>query len=451
MLRDSSLPCRNTVDFLDDPALLDQLARSSGFLKRKPRKLTPRDFVKAVVLATADARISLGGIALHTGHAEAEGCSRQNIHKRCDSSAVAFMREVAGHAIAHGCPALPAPAAAEFFNRINIQDGSVVRLHDCASGHFPAFSGTAGNKAMLRLQFAYDYKSGRTLLATPAAYSHTDTAAAGELLDELEPRDLCLRDMGYYKAELFERMDAMGVFYLSRLKSEVKIPRDDGGPAMALDEFLHGLRGQSFDGTIRVGAVRGFTTRLVATRVPEAVAAERRRKLHAEAKRTRKPVSRLKLALADWMLFVTNIPRETAGPEELRKLYGLRWHVELVFKALKGHGCLRALAAHASNPHHLEVLLLGQLMQIFLNLRLWRMLSPARKGAPRLSRAEDGRRDPRNAPGDVAGRALPGVVGEAPANPALPLPLRQKEAPQPGRNLGGWLRLTRMARSAGLL
>ena len=234
-------------------------------------------------------------------------------------------------------------------------------------------------------QFACDYKSGRTLLATPAAYSHTDTAAAGELLDELEPRDLCLRDMGYYKAELFERMDAMGVFYLSRLKSEVKIPRDDGGPAMALDEFLHGLRGQSFDGTIRVGAVRGFTTRLVATRVPEAVAAERRRKLHAEAKRTRKPVSRLKLALADWMLFVTNIPRETAGPEELRKLYGLRWHVELVFKALKGHGCLRALAAHASNPHHLEVLLLGQLMQIFLNLRLWRMLSPARKGAPRLS------------------------------------------------------------------
>jgi hypothetical protein len=82
---------------------------------------------------------------------------------------------------------------------------------------------------------------------------------------------------------------------------------------------------------------------------------------------------------------VTNIPREAASAEDLYKLYGLRWHVELVFKALKGNGCMRALTTHASNPHHLEVLLLGQLLQLVLNLRLWRMLSPAKKGAPRLS------------------------------------------------------------------
>jgi hypothetical protein len=385
MPEDSSLPCRNVVDFLNDSPLLDQLARTSGFLRRQARKLTPGGFVKAIVLATAHARVSFDGIALHTGHTEPEACSRQNIHQRCDSSAVDFMRAVVNHAIAQRCPALAAPATAAAFNRIVIEDGSVIRFHDSACEDFPAFSGTAGNKAMLRLQFAYDFKSGRTLLAAPGAYSHTDTAAAGELLDELKPGDLCLRDMGYYKAELLQRMDEMGIFYMSRLKSEVKIPRGDGGPAMGLDEFLRGLGGATFDGKIRVGAVRGFTTRLVAARVPSEVAAQRRRKLHAEARRTRRPASALKLALADWMIFVTNIPPEVAGPGELRKLYGLRWHVELVFKALKSQGCVRALAAHASNKHHLKALLLGQLLQIFLNLRLWRLLSPASKGSPRLS------------------------------------------------------------------
>ena len=385
MPRDSSLPCRSTVDFLADPTFLQQAAKAAGFFKRKSRKLTPGGFVKAVVLAAAHCRTSFAAIALHSGDADAAGCSRQNIFKRCTASAAAFMRGVLDHAFALKCPALPAPAAAQSFKRIIIQDGSVIRFHDSANSHFPANSGASGIKAMLRLQFAYDYKSGRTLIATAAAYSHTDTAAAGELIDLLEAGDLCLRDMGYYKAQWFGEMDAKGVFYLSRLKPEVKIPREDGGPPAGLDEFLGGVRGPVFDKTMRIGAKGNFTTRLVAVRVPEKVAAERRRKLHEEARIRRKTPSALTLALAGWLVFVTNIPRETAGPEELRKLYGLRWHVELVFKALKGSGCLRALAAHASNPHHLEVLLLAQLMQLVLNLRLWRMLSPARKEAPRLS------------------------------------------------------------------
>jgi hypothetical protein len=385
MLKDSSLPCRNTVDFLDDPELLQQAAISSGFFKRKARKLTPQRFVKAVLHTTADALTSFASIALNTGDENVAPCSPQNIFKRCGASAVDFMRQVLDHAIAFIAPALPVPEAAAFFKRIIIQDGSLIRFHDSARTHFPAVSSTTDDKAMLRLQFAYDYKSGRTLFATPAAYSHTDAAASADTLDWLEPGDLCLRDMGYYKAELFGKMDAKGVFYLSRLKPEVKIPQEDGRPAIGLDEFLRGARGPVFDKTIQVGAQRDFITRVVAVRVPEKVAAERRRKLHAEAKRRNKTPSALKLALADWTVFVTNIPRETASPEDLHKLYGLRWHVELVFKALKGNGCMRVLTTHASNPHHLEVLLLGQLLQLVLNLRLWRMLSPARKGVPRLS------------------------------------------------------------------
>jgi hypothetical protein len=385
MLKDSSLPCRDSLDFLNESALLQQAAISSGFLKRKARKLTAQGFVKAVLHATANSLTSFASIALNTGDEVTAPCSPQNVSKRCGASAVAFMRKVLGHAMAFTAPTLPLPEVAGFFKRVIIQDSSLIRFHDSARSYFPAVSSTADDKAMLRLQFAYDYKSGCTLFATPAAYARTDATASADVLDWLESGDLCLRDMGYYKAELFGKMDAKGVFYLSRLKPEVKIPQEDDQLSAGLDEFLRGVRAPIFDKTIRVGAQRDFVTRVVAVRVPEKVAAERRRKLHAEANRRNKTPSALKLALADWTVFVTNIPREAASPGDLYKLYGLRWHVELVFKALKGNGCMRALTTHASNPHHLEVLLLGQLLQLVLNLRLWRMLSPAKKGAPRLS------------------------------------------------------------------
>src|SRR5690606_15815393 len=111
-------------------------ARSSGFLKRKSRKLTPEGFVRAVIHATAHALTSFASIALHTGDENTEPCSRQNIFKRCGASAVAFMREVLDHAIASSAPALPAPDVAASFKRIIIQDGSLIRFHDSARSHF---------------------------------------------------------------------------------------------------------------------------------------------------------------------------------------------------------------------------------------------------------------------------------------------------------------------------
>ncbi len=274
MLRDLSLPCRKTVDFLSDSTFLHQAAKSTGFLKRKPRKVTPEDFVKAVRHATAHALTSFEAIARHSADEDTQTCSRQNIFKRCGVSAVDFMRKVLDHAIASRATAVPLPEAAVRFKRIIIQDGSLIRFHDSAREHFPAVSSTAEDKAMLRLQFAYDYKSGRTLFATPAAYSHTDAAASADLLGWLEPGDLCLRDMGYYKTGLFETMDATGVFYLSRFKPDVKIPQGHGQPAIGLDEFLRGAHGNLLDQAIHIGAKGSFTTRVVAVRVPGKVSAE---------------------------------------------------------------------------------------------------------------------------------------------------------------------------------
>lgn len=377
MLKASSLPCRNTVDFLNDSETIDQLAKASGFLSRKPRKVTPSAFIKAVVLAGANDSVSFKSIAWQAAQLDGEPCSRQNLHRRCDEEAVAFFQDVTAHVLQQRCPL---PSQAGIFKRVIIGDGSILHFADAMAKDFPAVSSTVHDKAMLRLQFAYDYLSGETLYARLDPYSRTDASVAGDLLEHIRPGDLVLRDLGYYKAAWFQKMDALGAFYISRLKSEVVV-FNGSSPNVRLDDFLRRRSEAVVDLPLRLGRAGEFHTRLVALRVPAEVAAQRRRKLHSAAKRRQETASALRLALADWTLLITNLPTEKLEAETLWQLYRLRWHVEMVFKALKSNGCMQRLARHISNASHLRVMLLGQLLQVILNLRLCRRLSefdPAR-------------------------------------------------------------------------
>lgn len=376
MFKDSSLPCRDTVDFLNDSVAIQRIAKASGFFKRAARKITPQCFVKAIMLAGSCGKVSFNAVARQAGMVTSKPSSRQNLARRCNANAVGFLRDLVSHVIQQRCAI--APEVASGFNRILIQDGSLIRFADSARKHFPAVSSTREDKAMLHLQFAYDYLTGQTLLAKTHPYSRTDAMATGDILEHLQPGDLCLRDLGYYKADSFQQIDAKGAFYVSRLKSEITVfhgPRK--GDTLPLARFLRDSTADVVDQTVRLGQAGTFSTRLVAIRMPAQIAARRRRKLHDEAKRRNQTPSSLKLALCDWLLLITNLTAEKASAQTLRQLYRLRWHVELVFKTLKSNGCLRVLTGHASNPHHLEALLLGQLLQVILHLRLWRMLGPA--------------------------------------------------------------------------
>lgn len=378
MLKASCLPCRDSIDLLNDSATLHRLAKESGFLKRKPRKITPDGFIKSMMLAGSHRSISFNALARQAGRISDKISSRQNMARRCGPTGVSFLGKVLSHVLGQTRPFSLTRGAR--FRRIVIQDSTLARFADALSCHFPARSSNDETKAILRVQLAYDLVSGQTLLQRNDAYCRTDAAAAGDLIDLLQPGDLCLRDLGYYKAEWFQQINAKGAFYLSRLKSEVLVCRPGESP-VPLDHFLKKAR-TVVDEIVTLGRHADFRTRLVALRLPPAQARERRRKLKQDAKRHGIQVSALKLALADWMLLITNVPAEQMQAEALRQLYRLRWHAELVFKTLKSNGCLRQLASHRSNPHHVEALLLGQLLGVLLNLRLWRDLMTRDKERP---------------------------------------------------------------------
>jgi len=89
---------------------------------------------------------------------------------------------------------------------------------------------------------------------------------------------------------------------------------------------------------VTLGVVHRLPARLLARRVPPAVAAARRRRLRAEAKRRGDAVSQERLALADWLLFVTNVPADRLSLAEALVVARARWQIELLFKLWKSHG-----------------------------------------------------------------------------------------------------------------
>ncbi len=80
--------------------------------------------------------------------------------------------------------------------------------------------------------------------------------------------------------------------------------------------------------------------RLLAVRVAPSVAEARRRKRRAAAKREGRQPPAATLALADWTVYVTNVPAERLTLADACVLGRARWQVELLFKLWKQHGHL---------------------------------------------------------------------------------------------------------------
>ena len=89
-----------------------------------------------------------------------------------------------------------------------------------------------------------------------------------------------------------------------------------------------------------VGREHRLPARLLVLPVPPTVAQERRRQWRAEARREGQTPSAARLALADWTLWLTNVPPEQLSVQEAGVLARVRWQIELLFKLWKSHGGL---------------------------------------------------------------------------------------------------------------
>jgi len=161
---------------------------------------------------------------------------------------------------------------------------------------------------------------------------------------------LRLTDLGYWGLERLRAIDAAGGFWLTRIKSQTHLI-DAAGCAWTQAAFLAAQAATGVtevDITVELGAEARVPARLLAQRVPPAVAEERRRKLRAAAKREGRTPTADRLLLCDWLVLTTNVPDDRLSLAEAVVLARARWQIELLFHLWKTYGHLDR--SRSTNP-----------------------------------------------------------------------------------------------------
>jgi hypothetical protein len=226
----------------------------------------------------------------------------------------------------------------ERFVGVYVLDSTTIRLPDALADVWRGCGGRTGcgTQAALKLHVGLDLCRGQLLgpILTDARV-HDRRAEAGPL----PAGSLRLTDLGYFSLDGLADLTRAGVFWLTRLKSQTHLVLADS-TASALDGYLAQQHDDALDVTLALGTAARLPARLLAQRVPPAVAAERRRRLRAAAKREGRTPTRARLAVCDWLVLVTNAPVELLSLAEAIVLARARWQIELLFKLWKRHGGL---------------------------------------------------------------------------------------------------------------
>ena len=307
----------------------NQIGRESGFIKRK-RKLSGSSFAQALIFGwQSNPNASLEDLCQSASVCGVQ-ISPQGLQERLNSmSANDFLHQL----LLKGLSYLVETHSSRDdllsqFNGVYIQDSSKIEL---PSSLHTIWQGNQQEQATLKLQVVLDYQHGSLDLTLASGRAHDCPLQTVDL-----PRgSLRLADLGYFKVKVFQELNKQGVWWVSRLPARAGIWHAQVEHVIHTSQWLEQYGTDCIDQKVEITAQR-LACRLIAVRVPEDVAKERRRRVKEAAKARRN--SQLKpetLALCDWTILITNLPPHDWIVNDILCLQRSRWQIELLFDLWK--------------------------------------------------------------------------------------------------------------------
>lgn len=346
-----------------DPEEIRRIARRSGFMKRRPKKIEPNIFLQALVHMTVIPFFSMRTLAIQVGLLSHKVVSKVAVFLRMTPAVGDFVRETLLNTVSATSRLKEEIGKGMFasFRRVLLQDSTHLSLPPKLAGHFPGAKNQSGKtSASVKLQTIYDALTETFVSFQLTPYGCNDQSASSSILDVLQEGDLVIRDLGYSSLCVFRAISERKALYLSRYSHKLTL-FDRTGKRFDLLKSLrkHG----TLDQDLFAGSEARLPVRVVATPVPEPIAGERRRKLLQSRDRRSKP-DPTHLALLGWEIFLTNVPEKIWDPKTVCRIYGVRWRIEIIFKSWKSHFNIHAF--DDPTPIQVELLIYAKLIYITL-------------------------------------------------------------------------------------
>jgi hypothetical protein len=316
----------------------EEVARATGFCRRRS-KLTGAGFVQALVFGWWQHPAATLEQLCQTAAALGTAITPQGLDQRFGPGGAALLRDRLEVAAAQAVAADPvATAVLGRFAAVELLDSTTVGLPDVSATVWRGCGGrtATGARAALKVTVRLDLLTGR-LTGPELNAGRTQDRATALQHAPVAPGGLRVTDQGFTTLGVLAALAAGGACFLSRLPTQWGVLGADG-QRLDVARWLRRQAADAAEAAVALGVAARVPARLLALRVPPAVAAERRRKLRAAAKREGTAPSAAGLARAGWTLLVTNVPADRLAAAEARTLLRARWQIERLFKLWKQGG-----------------------------------------------------------------------------------------------------------------
>jgi len=322
-----------------------ELAKSTKFEKREPKKISSEAYVHSFVQCVLNGNISQASWSKELSKLLGEPVSEQALQDKVQFRHVEFSEKLLEAAMGHTLKNNIGHDCCEILSRfksIRLHDSTCVKLPAGLMDFFPGSKSRNGSNAMARIQLSMDLLTNSYCKVAINSFRENDQSYGLELAKNAKEGELHLFDLGYFQKELLRQFDKKGASYLCRYFDVCLFKRDNKDPeAKAIDmvKSLKSLDEQgitTLDRELDMGRKERIPVRMVAVKLPQKIAQQRRRKSQQKRKQDgRKAYDKNYIYLLGWNIYFTNIPASILSAKEAFRIYGLRWRIEIIFKAWK--------------------------------------------------------------------------------------------------------------------
>ena len=174
--------------------------------------------------------------------------------------------------------------------------------------------------------------------------------------------------MGFFVMGAQDKLGHKGIYFVSPKKFQIKVYRENPKQEIDLQKELR--KDPFFYKEVLVGKANN-KMRLAILPLPPNLIAERKRKaLRDRDKRLNH--SKEYYYLLGYSILLTNIPQKLCSAEEISRLYGLRWQIEIIFRSWKSGFHLEKLTpSKCINPDRIYCMIYLWLIFMLLFHTLW--------------------------------------------------------------------------------
>lgn len=301
--------------------------------------------------------------------------TKQSLHDRFTESAVKFLRKCLDAVLSQKIGFSGDKTAFQTrFNRIRIKDSTKFALPDAFSGIYQGYGGALHRSAsMISIQYEYDFLSGQSLDLRLTSGTQNDQSDSADFTDDIQKKDLFIRDLGYCTVKYMDKIHRNEAYFVNRLGSQINIyEAKDAQDPIDIDIYLKKLTKNKLDymeEEVFLGRDHRIPVRIILTPADQETYEKRIRKTSKQAKSAGNNVTEKFKTRAKLNIVVTNVPTKMLKSQDVRKVYSLRWQIELIFKTWKSLATIDEF--NTTKIHRFESQLYGKLIWIILTINLF--------------------------------------------------------------------------------